>query len=87
MFSVKYLVDDSVDRYKAHLIAKGFTQISGKDFGATFALIAKLNIIRLLIFLAASHSWPLHQLNVKNAFLNGDLSKTIYIDPPLGFRA
>ncbi|GFY80783.1 hypothetical protein Acr_01g0005920 [Actinidia rufa] len=84
---VKYLVDGSVDRYKAHLVAKGFTQISGKDFGATFAPVAKLNIIRLLVSLAASNSWPLHQLDVKNAFLNGDLSETIYMDPPPGFRA
>ncbi|GFS36400.1 fibronectin type III domain-containing protein [Actinidia rufa] len=86
-FSVKYLVDGSVDRYKARLVAKGFTQISGKDFGATFTPIAKLNTIRLLVSLAASYSWPLHQLNVKNTFLNGEISETIYMDPPSGFRS
>ena len=59
----------------------------GKDFSATFALVAKLTTVRLLISLAASHLWPLHQLDVKNAFLYGDLQETIYMDPPPGFRA
>ena len=56
VFTVKYLADSSVDRYKARLVAKGFTQIPGKDFGATFAPIAKLTSIRLLVSLATSHS-------------------------------
>uniref|UniRef100_A0A2N9IGT2 Integrase catalytic domain-containing protein n=1 Tax=Fagus sylvatica TaxID=28930 RepID=A0A2N9IGT2_FAGSY len=87
VFTVKYLADGSVDRYKARLVAKGFTQIPGKDFGATFAPVAKLTSVRLLVSLAASHSWPLHQLDVKNAFLHGNLLETIYMDPPPGFRA
>uniref|UniRef100_A0A2N9GXD4 Integrase catalytic domain-containing protein n=1 Tax=Fagus sylvatica TaxID=28930 RepID=A0A2N9GXD4_FAGSY len=70
VFTMKYLADGSVDRYKVRLVAKGFTQIPGKDFGATFAPIAKLTSVRLLVSLAASHSWPLHQLDVKNAFLH-----------------
>ena len=84
---MKYLVDGSVDRYKARLVAKGFTQVPGKDFGATFTPVAKLTSVRLLVSLVASHSWPLHQLDVKNAFLHGDLLETIYIDPLSGFRA
>uniref|UniRef100_A0A2N9H666 CCHC-type domain-containing protein n=1 Tax=Fagus sylvatica TaxID=28930 RepID=A0A2N9H666_FAGSY len=87
VFTVKYLADGSVDRYKARLVAKGFTQVPGKDFGATFTPVAKLTSVRLLVSLAASHSWPLHQLDVKNAFLHGDLLETIYMDPPSGFRA
>ncbi|GFZ18475.1 hypothetical protein Acr_27g0002140 [Actinidia rufa] len=87
VFSVKYLVDGSVDRYKVRLFAKGFTQILGKIFGAKFALVAKLNTIRLLVSLVVSHSWPLHQLDVNNTFLNGDLSETINMDPPLDFWA
>uniref|UniRef100_A0A2N9G5A4 Integrase catalytic domain-containing protein n=1 Tax=Fagus sylvatica TaxID=28930 RepID=A0A2N9G5A4_FAGSY len=87
VFTVKYLADGSVDRYKARLVAKGFTQIPGKDFGATFAPVAKLTSVRLLVSLAASHSWPLYQLDVKNAFLHGNLLETIYMDPPPGFRA
>ena len=53
----------------------------------TFVPVAKLNTIRLLVSLATSHSWPLHQLDVKNVFLNGDLSETIYMDLPLSFPA
>uniref|UniRef100_A0A2N9J940 Integrase catalytic domain-containing protein n=1 Tax=Fagus sylvatica TaxID=28930 RepID=A0A2N9J940_FAGSY len=87
VFTVKYLADGSIDRYKARLVAKGFTQIPGKDFGATFAPVAKLTSVRLLVSLAASHSWPLHQLDVKNAFLHGNLLETIYMDPPPGFQA
>ena len=84
---MKYLADGFVDRYKAHLVAKGFTQILGKDFGATFAPVAKLTSVLLLMSLAASHSWILHQLDVKNAFLHGNLLETIYMDPPPGFQA
>uniref|UniRef100_A0A2N9HH43 Integrase catalytic domain-containing protein n=1 Tax=Fagus sylvatica TaxID=28930 RepID=A0A2N9HH43_FAGSY len=87
VFTVKYMADSSVDRYKARLVAKGFTQVPGKDFGATFAPVAKLTSVRLLVSLAASHSWPLHQLDIKNAFLHGDLLETIYMDTPPGFRA
>ena len=54
MFSLKYLADGTIDRYKARLIAKGFTQVPGKEFGATFAPVAKLTTVRLLILLAAS---------------------------------
>uniref|UniRef100_A0A2N9F9A7 Reverse transcriptase Ty1/copia-type domain-containing protein n=1 Tax=Fagus sylvatica TaxID=28930 RepID=A0A2N9F9A7_FAGSY len=86
VFTVKYLANGSVDQYKARLVAKGFTQVPSKDFGATFALVAKLTSVRLLVSLAASHSWLLHQLDVKNAFLHGDLLETIYMDPPPGFR-
>ncbi|GFZ18617.1 hypothetical protein Acr_27g0003560 [Actinidia rufa] len=59
-------------------------QVPGQDYGATFATVAKLTTVRVIISLAASYSWPLHQLDVKNAFLNGDLHETIYMDPPLG---
>ena len=87
MFSVKYLANDLVDRYKRRLVAKGFTKIVGNDFGATFAPIAKSNIIRLLVSFTASYSCFFHQIDVKNTFLNGDLSETIYMDPPFGFQA
>ena len=58
VFTIKFQADGTIERYKARLVAKGFTQIPGKDFSATFALMAKLTSVRLIISLAASHNWP-----------------------------
>ena len=87
VFNVKFQVDGSIEGCKTRLIDRGFTQIPSKDYNATFAPVAKLTTVRLLISLATSNSWPLHQLDVKNAFLNDKLDETIYMDPPPGFRA
>ena len=57
------------------LVAKGFTQTYGIDYLETFALVAKLNTVRILLSLATTLDWPLQQLDIKNAFLNGDLKK------------
>lgn len=59
----------------------------GKKFKPTFAPVAKLNFVHFLISLATAHSWPLHQLDVKNTFLHVDLLESIYMDPPPSFQA
>uniref|UniRef100_A0A2N9EYQ7 Reverse transcriptase Ty1/copia-type domain-containing protein n=1 Tax=Fagus sylvatica TaxID=28930 RepID=A0A2N9EYQ7_FAGSY len=79
--------DGTVDRLKARLVAKGFTQTYGLDYTETFSPVAKLNSIRIIISLAANLDWPLHQLDVKNAFLHGDLIKTVYMAQPPGFES
>ena len=86
IFTVKYKTDSNVDRYKARLVAKEFTQLYGIDYQETFAPVAKLNTVRVLLSLAANLDWSLHQLDVKNAFLNGDLEEEVYMDIPAGLE-
>ena len=75
-----------MDRYKARLVSKGFTQSYGIDYQETFALVAKLNTVRVLLSLEANFDWSLHQFDVKNIFLNGDLEEEVYIDIPAGLE-
>ncbi|XP_077222215.1 uncharacterized protein LOC143856063 [Tasmannia lanceolata] len=72
VFTVKYLPDSSVERLKARLVAKGFTQTYGIDYVETHSPVAKIPSIPVLISLAVNQSWPLYQLDIKNAFLHGD---------------
>ena len=65
-------------------MAKGYTQTYGIDYIKTFALVAKINTIRDLLSLTANLDWPLHQFDVKNAFLYGKLSEEIYMKFPPG---
>ena len=73
VYKIKTKADGFVERYKARLVAKGFTQKYGIDYEETFAPIACLTSVRFLIVMATIRHWPLYQMNVKNAFLNGDL--------------
>lgn len=62
--------DGGIERFKARFMAKGFTQTYRINYQETFTLVAKLNTVRLLLSIAVYHDWPLHQINLKNAFLN-----------------
>ena len=86
IFTVKYKSDGRVERYKTRLVAKGFTQTYGIDYQETFAHVAKLHTMRVLLSLAVNLDWTLQQLDVKNAFLNGDLENEVYMKIPLLFE-
>jgi hypothetical protein len=81
----KYASDGSVERHKARLVAKGFSQVEGIDYNETFAPVAKMNFICLVLSLVASHKWEVHQMDVKSAFLHGDLQEEIYMEQPPGY--
>jgi len=86
VFIVKYKSDGKIDRYKTRLVTQGFTQTQDLDYEETFALVVKLNSIWVILSLAVNLDWKLHQLDIKNAFLNGELEKEIYIRIPPGFE-
>ena len=84
MFVVKFNPNGFIARLNAHLLVKGYAQTYGIDDSDTFSPVVKLTSIHLFISLAASYDWYLHQLDIRNAFLNGDLQEEVYMEQPSG---
>jgi len=71
-----------VTRNKARLVAQGFTQVEDLDFGETYAPVARLESIRILVAFATYHNFKLYQMDVKSAFLNGPIQELVYVEQP-----
>ena len=87
VYRIKRDSSGEISCYKARLVAQGFAQKPGIDFTETFAPVAKTDSIRLLLAFAAANNFEIHQVDVKSAFLNGELEETIYMRQPKGFTA
>jgi hypothetical protein len=85
IFKTKLKVDGTVEKFKARLVAKGFKQKEGLDYFDTYAPVARIATIRTLIALASIYNFEIHQMDVKTAFLNGELEEEIYMHQPEGF--
>jgi len=85
VFKLKRNSDGSVNKHKARLVAKGYVQRHGIDFDEVFAPVARIETVRLIIALAASNGWEIHHLDVKTAFLHGELKEVVYVSQPEGF--
>jgi hypothetical protein len=86
VFCQKFHSDGSLARYKARWVFQGYSQQEGLDYDETFSPIVKQNTIQAILSTDVSSKWPIHQLDVKNAFLHGLLQETVYCQEPLGFE-
>ncbi|CAN0925281.1 Retrovirus-related Pol polyprotein from transposon TNT 1-94 [Linum grandiflorum] len=86
IYRIKRLSDGTIDCFKARLVAQGFSQEEGVDYYETFIPVVKPSTIRAVLSIAVSKGWQLRQLDINNAFLNGDLTEEVYMKQPRGFE-
>ena len=85
IFKKKLNADGSINKYKARLVVKWYKQHHGIDYFNTYALVARISSIHVLLSLASIHNLIIHQMDVKTTFLNGNLEEEIYMEQPKGF--
>ena len=87
VFKRKRKLDGSIDKYKARLVIKGYKQTEGLDYYDTYSPMTRINSIRMVLVISTLRNCEVHQMDVKTAFLNGDLDEEIYMEKPEGFYA
>ena len=87
VLKIKSKADGTIDRYKAQLVAEGYAQKEGIDYEETFSPVVRFASVRLILAIVAKMELELYQMDVKTAFLNGELDEEIYMDQPLGFES
>jgi hypothetical protein len=85
MFKIKHAVDEGIEKYKVRFVARGFSQKEGIDYDETFTSVARYTSMRTIISLASVLGWKFHQMDVKMAFLNGQVEEEVYIEQPESF--
>jgi hypothetical protein len=85
VYKVKHNVDGSVTKYKTRLVAKGYAQTYGIDYEETYNLVTKMTTVKVIITMAIAKGWLLHQMDVNDVFLHGDLQEEVYMEQPPGY--
>jgi hypothetical protein len=85
VYKLKWNKAGDIIKHKVRLVARGFVQQEGIDFDEVFALVARMESVRLLLALAAQEGWQVYHMDMKSAFLNGDLKEEVYVRQPTGF--
>ena len=87
IFKTKHSTDDSIEKFKTTLVARGFSHKEGIDYEEQFSLVARYTSIITIVSLESKMKWKLHQMDVKTTFLNGVIEEEVYIEQPPGFEA
>lgn len=85
VYKIKHKADGSIEIHKARLVAKGYAHTYGIDYEETFSLVEKMAIVRAFIVVATARGWIMPQMDVKNAFLLGELQEEVYVKQPPGY--